>query len=94
VKAEEEREMELDTAVAYRWRGRYVTVYGTGRWAFHACVVCGQGIGDRTSRLRGAGYGCRKKTDPDEMRSRLEIAKAQERERFLREVGSEPPAGL
>jgi hypothetical protein len=85
---------QLDIGVGYRWRGRYVTVYRSGRWAFHACVVCGQHIGDRTSRLRGAGYGCRKKTDPDEMRERLERAKAEERDRFVREVGGQPPAGL
>lgn len=86
--------MELSGTLGYRWRGRYVTVYRSGRWAFHACVVCGQQIGDRTSRLRGAGYGCRKKTDPEEMRRVLERAKAEERARFVREVGAEPPPGL
>ena len=86
--------MELLGTLGYRWRGRYVTVYGGGRWSFHACVVCGQGIGDRTSRLRGAGYGCRKKTDPETMRRAVERAKAEERERFVREVGTEPPPGL
>jgi hypothetical protein len=91
---EEERDMELEGAFGYRWRGRYVTVYRSGRWAFHACVVCGQGIGDRTSRLRGAGYGCRKKTPPEEVHRRVERAKAEERDRFVREVGTEPPAGL
>jgi hypothetical protein len=92
--SEEEREMELDGAFGYRWRGRYVTVYRSGRWAFHACVVCGQGIGDRTSRLRGAGYGCRKKLDPHEMHECVERAKAEERRRFVQEVGVDPPAGL